>query len=145
MHTMSIWFWHKNRVWQQWWSLLKLRRRREKGWCLDPLSVVVLVVLLLSTAWCIPHLGVSCTDLNSSSIGAVTRNTSSSSSFMLLLHLHIRQHFAVELFTADVHLSTSSSRSSPPSSSSPSPHRYGERPAIQPPPISSPWTHRPSC
>jgi hypothetical protein len=32
---------------------------------------VVLVVLLLSTAWCIPHLGVSYTDHNNSRIGAI--------------------------------------------------------------------------
>jgi hypothetical protein len=60
--------------------------------------VVVLAVLFLSTAWCIPHLGVSCAILNSSSIRATTHNTgsdssshnsstSSSSSVMLLLHL----------------------------------------------------------
>jgi hypothetical protein len=32
------------------------------------------------TAWCIPHLGVSCTILNCSSIGAITRNTHSDTS-----------------------------------------------------------------
>jgi hypothetical protein len=37
-------------------------------------------VLLLSTAWCIPHLGVSYADLNSSSIGAIACNTNSGSS-----------------------------------------------------------------
>jgi hypothetical protein len=58
---------------------------------------VVLAVLLLSTAWCIPHQGVSCADLNSSSIGAITHNTnngstshssnnSNNSSTVLLLH-----------------------------------------------------------
>jgi hypothetical protein len=62
--------------------------------------VVVLAVLLLSTAWCIPHLGVSCTNLNSSRIGAIahstnngssSRNSSSSiSSTMVLLHHHSR-------------------------------------------------------
>jgi hypothetical protein len=60
--------------------------------------VVVVAVLLLSTAWCIPHLGVSCTDLNSSSIRAIARNTSSgssnrnnsSSSIVLLPHHHSR-------------------------------------------------------
>jgi hypothetical protein len=61
---------------------------------------MVLAVLLLSIVWCIPHLGVSCTDLNSSSIGVVTCNTSSgsfnhnscsSSSFVLLLHLCSRR------------------------------------------------------
>jgi hypothetical protein len=52
-------------------------------------------VLLLSTVWCIPHLGVSYTDLNSSSIGVVARNTNSNSnsnnsSIMLLLHCRSR-------------------------------------------------------
>jgi hypothetical protein len=37
--------------------------------------VVVLVVLLSSTAWCIPHLGVSCGNHNSSRIGAITHNS----------------------------------------------------------------------
>jgi hypothetical protein len=63
---------------------------------MHPLLVVVLAVLLRSIVWCIPRLGVSCTDLNSSSIATVTHNTnsgssshnssSSSSSVMLLLH-----------------------------------------------------------
>jgi hypothetical protein len=61
--------------------------------------VVILAVLLLSTAWCIPHMGVSYVDLNSSSIRAITHNTSSgssshnssSSSVVLLLHLHSRR------------------------------------------------------
>jgi hypothetical protein len=56
--------------------------------------VVVLVVLLLSTTWCIPHLGVSCADLKANSIGATACNTNnsnsssnnSSSSTVLLLH-----------------------------------------------------------
>jgi hypothetical protein len=84
----------------QWRPLLRPRRRREKGWCLGPLLVVVLAVLLLNTAWCIPHLGVSCADLNSSSIKAVAhntnsgssnRNSSSSSLTVLLLHLRSRR------------------------------------------------------
>jgi hypothetical protein len=41
---------------------------------------VVLAVLLLSTAWCIPHLEVSCADLNSNSIGTVACNTNSNNS-----------------------------------------------------------------
>jgi hypothetical protein len=61
--------------------------------------VVVLAVLLPSTAWCIPHLGVSCVDHNSSRIGAVTHNSNhgnsrnnnhSRSSTMLLLQCHNR-------------------------------------------------------
>jgi hypothetical protein len=61
--------------------------------------LVVLAVLLRSTTWCIPHLGVSCADFNSSSIGEITRNTNSGSSnqnsnsncsVVLLLHLHSR-------------------------------------------------------
>jgi hypothetical protein len=61
-------------------------------------------VLLLSTAWCIPHLRVSCADRNSSRIGAIAHNSnsgnsssnscnnssSSSSSTMLILHHHSR-------------------------------------------------------
>jgi hypothetical protein len=31
--------------------------KKRKSWCLDLLAVLVLVVLLPSTAWCIPHLG----------------------------------------------------------------------------------------
>jgi hypothetical protein len=62
------------------------------------LPVVILAVLLLSTAWCLPHLGVSCADLNNSSIGATAHNTSSGSSshnsssslVVLLLHIHSR-------------------------------------------------------
>jgi hypothetical protein len=57
--------------------------------------VVVPAVLLLCTAWCIPHLRVSCADLTNSSIGRTVHNTnngsssrnSSSSSTVLLLHL----------------------------------------------------------
>jgi hypothetical protein len=60
--------------------------------------VVVLVVLLPSTAWCILHLGVSCVDHNSSRIRAFahhsnccnSNNNSSSSSTVLLLHRHSR-------------------------------------------------------
>jgi hypothetical protein len=56
--------------------------------------VVVLAVLLLSTAWCIPHLGVSCTDRNRSRTGAITHNSnhgnsssnSNSSSTVVLPH-----------------------------------------------------------
>jgi hypothetical protein len=40
----------------------------------------------LSTAWCIPHLGVSYADCNSSRIGAITYNINSDSSTVLLLH-----------------------------------------------------------
>jgi hypothetical protein len=72
---------------------------------MDPLVVVVLAVLLPSAAWCIPHLGVSCVNHNSSNnrIGAIghssnrsnsssnNRNHSSSnSSTVLLLHRHSR-------------------------------------------------------
>jgi hypothetical protein len=74
-------------------------RRRERGRCLDPLVVVVLAVLLPSTAWCIPHLGVSCVERNSNRIGAITHNSnrgnsssnrhnSSSSGSIMLLHHH---------------------------------------------------------
>jgi hypothetical protein len=58
------------------------------------------MVFLLSTAWCIPHLRVSCIDLNKSITGAIIRNTSSgssshnsnnSNSVVLLLHLHSRR------------------------------------------------------
>jgi hypothetical protein len=37
--------------------------------------VVVLVVLLQRTAWCIPHLGVRCVDHNSRRIGAIDHNS----------------------------------------------------------------------
>jgi hypothetical protein len=63
--------------------------------------VVVLAVLLSSTTWCIPHLGVSCVDHNNSRIGAVahnsicgnssnSRSSSSKSSIVLLLHRRSR-------------------------------------------------------
>jgi hypothetical protein len=66
--------------------------------------VVVLPVFLPSTAWCIPHLGVSYVDHNSSRIGVITHNTnrdnfssnsrnnssSSNSSTVLLPHHHSR-------------------------------------------------------
>jgi hypothetical protein len=42
--------------------------------------VVVLAVLLPSTAWCIPHLGISCVDHNSSRIGVITHNSNRSNS-----------------------------------------------------------------
>jgi hypothetical protein len=61
--------------------------------------VIVLAVLLLSTAWCIPHLGVRRVDHNSSRVGAITHNSnhdnfsnnshnnsSNNSSTMLLLY-----------------------------------------------------------
>jgi hypothetical protein len=77
--TMS--WWVTPSIKRGWWRPSpRLTRRRERGWCLDPPLVLLLVVLLLSTAWCIPHLGVSYTDLNSSSIGTVARNTNSGSS-----------------------------------------------------------------
>jgi hypothetical protein len=60
--------------------------------------VVVLAVLLPSTAWCIPHLGVSCVNHNCSRIGAIVHNfnrgnpncNSNNSSTVLLLHHHSR-------------------------------------------------------
>jgi hypothetical protein len=64
--------------------------------------VVVLTVLLPSTAGCIPHLGVSCVNHNSSRIGAITHNSnhgnfssnsrssSSNSSTVLIPHHHSR-------------------------------------------------------
>jgi hypothetical protein len=65
--------------------------------------VVVLAVLLPSTVWCIPHLGVSYTDRNSSRIVAIAQNSNcgnsssngcNSSSTMLLLHRCSRLHQA---------------------------------------------------
>jgi hypothetical protein len=63
--------------------------------------VVVLVVLLPDTTWCIPHLGVSRVDHNSNTIGAIVHNSnhdnisnshssSSNSSTVLLPHHHSR-------------------------------------------------------
>jgi hypothetical protein len=64
--------------------------------------VVALAVLLPSIAWCIPHLGVSCVNHNSSRIGTVAHNSNrgnssiscnnsnNNSSTMLLLHCHSR-------------------------------------------------------
>jgi hypothetical protein len=60
--------------------------------------VVVLAVLLLSTTWCIPHLGASCADRNNNRIGAITYNSNrgnssrhnSSSSIVLLPHRYSR-------------------------------------------------------
>jgi hypothetical protein len=75
-------------------------RRRGKRLCLDLLAVVVLAVILPSTAWCIPHLGVSCVDHNNSRIGAITHNSNcgnsssnscnnnSGSKSTMLLHHH---------------------------------------------------------
>jgi hypothetical protein len=60
--------------------LLRLRRRREGGQCQDPPALVGLVVLLLSTAWCMPHLLDSCVDPNSSSIRTTAHNMNSGSS-----------------------------------------------------------------
>jgi hypothetical protein len=76
-------------------------RRRGKRRCLDLLAVVVLVVLLPSPTWCIPHLGVNCVDHNSSSnrIGAIDQNSNcgnsnsnshNNSSTVLLFHRHSR-------------------------------------------------------
>jgi hypothetical protein len=53
---------------------------RRRGWCLHSLVAVVLTVLPLSTAWCIPHLGVNCTVRNSNKIRAIAHSTNSSSS-----------------------------------------------------------------
>jgi hypothetical protein len=78
----------------QWRLLLRPMRRRGTWWCLDPLPVVVLAVLLLRTIWCIPHLGVSCADRNSSRIGAIVHNSNSGnsngSSCLTVLRLHHR-------------------------------------------------------
>jgi hypothetical protein len=65
--------------------------------------VLVLAVLLPCTTWCIPHLGVSCTDRNSNRTGAISHNSildnfsnnshnssSSNSSTVLLPHRHSR-------------------------------------------------------
>jgi hypothetical protein len=42
--------------------------------------VVVLAVLLQSTTWCMPHLGVSCFDHINSRIGTITHNSNHSNS-----------------------------------------------------------------
>jgi hypothetical protein len=70
-----------------------------------PGSVVVLAVLLPNTAWCIPHLGLSCVDHNSSRIGAIihysncgnssnnnhnSNSNNNNSSTVLLPHHHSR-------------------------------------------------------
>jgi hypothetical protein len=70
--------------------------KRRKMICLDLLALVVLAVLLPSTAWCIPHLGFSCVNHNSSRIRAIAHNSNrsnfssnrrnSSSSTVPLLH-----------------------------------------------------------
>jgi hypothetical protein len=82
-------WWVQPSIKRGWWRpLLRLMRRRGRGWCLDPLVVVVLAVLLPSTTRCIPHLGVSCPDCNSSRIRAITHNSnrgnSSSNSLTVL-------------------------------------------------------------
>jgi hypothetical protein len=78
-HTMS--WWVRPLIKREWWRPLSmLMRRRGKRWCLDPLVVVVLVVLLPSTTWCIPHLGVSSIDHNSSRIGAIAHSSNHSNS-----------------------------------------------------------------
>jgi hypothetical protein len=55
--------------------------------------MIVLAVLLPSTAWCIPHLGVSCVDHNNCRIGVIAQNSNrgdsssnSSNSTVPLLH-----------------------------------------------------------
>jgi hypothetical protein len=59
--------------------------------------VVVRAVLLPSTTWCIPHLGVSCIDHNSNRIGAIAHNSTcgnfssnNTSSTVHLLHCRSR-------------------------------------------------------
>jgi hypothetical protein len=77
--------------------------KKRKKLMLASTAVVAQTVLLPSTAWCIPHMGVTCTDLNSSKIGAIAHNINSSnnnnnhsSSTVLLLHhcnrLHLGHH-----------------------------------------------------
>jgi hypothetical protein len=85
-------------------------------------------MLLLSSAWCIPHLGVSCADLNSNSIGAIAHNTnsdssnhnSSSSSTMLLLHHHsmLQSGHHIGFPPATSHTSTAESWDTSPASAS---------------------------
>jgi hypothetical protein len=48
---------------------------------MDPLAAVVLAVLLQSTAWCIPHPGISCIDHNSSRIGPIAHNSNRGNSY----------------------------------------------------------------
>jgi hypothetical protein len=63
-----------------------------------PLPVVVRAVLLPSTTWCIPHLGVSCVDRKSNRTRVITHNSnhgnsssnSRNSSTVLLPHRHSR-------------------------------------------------------
>jgi hypothetical protein len=57
--------------------------------------VVVLAVLLPSSAWCIPHLEISCANRNHSKTGAITHNSNrgnssrhNNSSSTVLLHHH---------------------------------------------------------
>jgi hypothetical protein len=66
----TITWWVPPLIKREWWRpLLWPMRTRGRRWCLDPLSGVVLVVFLLSTTWCIPHIGVSSADHKSSRIG----------------------------------------------------------------------------
>jgi hypothetical protein len=60
--------------------VLRPRRKKGRGSCLDLLEVVGIAVHLPSTAWCIPHPLDSCVDLHSSSIGAIVYNTNIGSS-----------------------------------------------------------------
>jgi hypothetical protein len=60
--------------------VLRLRRRKGRGSCLDLLAVVGLAVRLPSTAWCIPHPLDSSVDLHSNSTRAIARNTNIASS-----------------------------------------------------------------
>jgi hypothetical protein len=65
--------------------------KKRKRMLVDPQAVVVLVVLLPSTTWCIPHLGISYADRKCNRTGAIAHNSncgnsSSSNSTMLLPH-----------------------------------------------------------
>jgi hypothetical protein len=94
--------WQVNPLIKRGWErpLLWPMRRKGRRWCLHPLAVVTQAVLLPSTAWCIPHLGVSGADLNSSKIGAIARSINSgcsshsrsnhNSSTVLVLYHHNR-------------------------------------------------------
>jgi hypothetical protein len=71
--------------------------KKRKRMMLGSMAAVVLAVLLQSTAWCIPHLGVSCIDHISSRIGAIAHNSNccnssskSSGSTVPLLHCRSR-------------------------------------------------------